>query len=111
MALSERARAHYAERTKTRREDRLIAWREARDAHLEATKWRCEIGPLLAAADIGAYRQCAGRADTCHHALARGMGGSSDDSELLSTCPPCHAWTEANPRLAELIGAKVRHGS
>ena len=111
MALSERAKAFYEDRTRTRREDRLIAWREARDAHLEATKWRCEIGPLLAAHDIGAYRQCVGRADTCHHALARGMGGSADDSTLLSACDPCHRFVEANPRLAELIGAKVRHGT
>jgi hypothetical protein len=87
------------------------AWRSARDAHLMEVGNQCEIGPLLAEARIPAYRQCVGRATTCHHALARGMGGSRDNSVLLATCDPCHHWAESHPAEAEAIGAKVRHSN
>jgi len=110
MALSERARSSYARRTRDRRDDALIQWRKDRDAHLQAVHYKCEIGPILAEHGLLAYRDCQGRADTCHHGRARGMGGSRDNSILFATCPACHSYVEANPMIAETVGVKVRHG-
>lgn len=54
---------------------------------------------------IDALRDCTWQSTECHEPLKRSRGGSIvADHNVLALCHQCHAFTEAEPRLATAAG-------
>lgn len=77
---------------------------------MESVGYRCQVCPILAAAGVGPWRMCSGRAVDVHHVLARGMGGSTDHSRLAAACRASHDWVEAHPDKSRELGLRADHG-
>lgn len=80
----------------------LSVYRVKRERFL-AEHDRCEIGPVLHAADI-TESNCTYSGVEVHHRKRRLGGNLTDESTWLASCPECHRWIETHASTARRLG-------